>query len=64
MRVVGPPVELDGDGFQPADPTPTFGSEADRILHELGFDQAAIEALVAEGIVRRELSDTTERSQS
>ena len=55
VRMVGPPVELDGDGFQPAEPTPAFGSEADRILRGLGFDQPAIEALVAEGIVRREL---------
>jgi crotonobetainyl-CoA:carnitine CoA-transferase CaiB-like acyl-CoA transferase len=55
VRMLGPPVELDGEGFQPSAPTPAFGSEADRILHDLGFDAPAIEALVEKGIVRREL---------
>ena len=55
VRMLGPPVEIDGDGFQPSDPTPAFGSETDRILQGLGFEAPAIEALVAEGIVRRDL---------
>jgi crotonobetainyl-CoA:carnitine CoA-transferase CaiB-like acyl-CoA transferase len=55
MRVVGPPVALDGDGFQASPPTPSLGSETDRILMDLGFDADAIEGLVAEGIVRRDV---------
>ena len=54
VRMVGPPVELDGgDGFQASAPTPAFGSETDRILGELGFDAPAIEALVTKDVVRR-----------
>ena len=55
VRVLGPPVELDQDGFQPSEPTATFGSETDRILQQLGFDESTIEELVENGIVRREL---------
>jgi crotonobetainyl-CoA:carnitine CoA-transferase CaiB-like acyl-CoA transferase len=55
VRVLGPPVELDNDGFQPSDPTPAFGSETDRILHGLDFDAPEIEALVAAGVVGRQL---------
>ena len=55
VRVVGPPVALDGGGFRPGEPAPPLGSESDRILGELGFDAEAIEALVAGGIVRRDV---------
>ncbi len=55
VRVLGPPVAMNRDGFQPSQPTPTFGSETDHILQDLGFDAAAIEGLVSDGIVRREL---------
>jgi len=55
MRVVAPPVALDGDGFRASAPTPPLGSETDRILTDLGFDASAIEELVAQGIVRRDV---------
>ena len=55
LRVVGPPVSLDGKGFRPSPPTPALGSETDRLLGELGFDGAEIEALVDVGVVRREV---------
>ena len=55
VRVLGPPVELDQEGFQPAPPTATFGSDTDRILQGLGFDECAVEELVKKQIVYREL---------
>ena len=55
VRVLGPPVELDQDGFQPSPPTATFGSDTNQILRELGFDEFAIEELVKNEIVYREL---------
>ena len=48
-------MELDQDGFRSSEPTATFGSETDRILQQLGFDESTIEQLVENGIVRREL---------
>lgn len=58
MRVVGPPLELDGEGFRPGPPTPALGSETDRLLAELGFDEAAAETLVDGGVVRRNVFGT------
>ena len=55
VRVLGPPVELDQEGFHPAPPTATFGSDTDRILKGLGFDECAVEELVKKQIVYREL---------
>jgi len=53
--VVGPPVALDGSGFEPRGPVAALGSESDRVLADLGFDASAIEALVSDGIVRRDV---------
>src|SRR2546428_419607 len=47
VRVLAPPVKMDGDGFQPGAPTPPFASQTRAILGELGFDGAQIEALLA-----------------
>lgn len=55
IRMVGPPVALDGGGFVAAPPTPTLGSETDRILRELGFEDESIQALVDTAVVRREV---------
>ena len=55
VRVLGPPVELDQEGFHPAPPTATFGSDTDRILQGLGFDECAVEELVKKQIVYRAL---------
>ena len=46
VRVLAPPVRLDGDGFQPAPPTPAFASETRAILRELGFSDEEAAALV------------------
>jgi crotonobetainyl-CoA:carnitine CoA-transferase CaiB-like acyl-CoA transferase len=52
VRVLAPPVRMDGDGFQPGAPTPPFASETRAILGELGFDAAAIDALLREKVTR------------
>jgi formyl-CoA transferase len=52
VRVLAPPVRLDGDGFRPGAPTPPFASQTRAILDELGFDAAAIDALVAARVTR------------
>ena len=52
VRVLAPPVKLDGAGFQPGGATPAFASETRAILGELGFDAAQIDALVAAKVTR------------
>ena len=52
VRVLAPPVKMDGDGFQPGAPTPPFASQTRAILGELGFDGAQIEALLAAKVTR------------
>ena len=52
VRVLAPPVKLDGGGFQPGAPTPTFASQTRAILGELGFDAPAIDALLAARVTR------------
>ncbi len=47
------PVKLDGDGFTPPAPTPSFGSESDAILADPGFTPAQIQTLVDEGVTHR-----------
>jgi crotonobetainyl-CoA:carnitine CoA-transferase CaiB-like acyl-CoA transferase len=49
VRVLAPPIRLDGDGFQPAAPTPPFASETRAILRDLGFDERAVDDLVKAG---------------
>ena len=52
VRVLAPPVTMDGAGFQPGAPPPAFGSATRAILGEIGFDAAAIDALVAAKVTR------------
>ncbi len=62
VRVLAPPLKLDGTGFTPAPPTPTFGSETRAILGELGFTAEEIGSLVADGVTRDSGSSGTEPS--
>jgi len=43
---------MDGDGFRSREPAPAFASATREILAEIGFDQAAVEALLAAGATR------------
>jgi crotonobetainyl-CoA:carnitine CoA-transferase CaiB-like acyl-CoA transferase len=52
VRVLAPPVKLDGHGFQPGGATPPFGSETREILKTTGFSEAEIEALIAARVTR------------
>ncbi|HEV8584456.1 MAG TPA: CoA transferase [Methylomirabilota bacterium] len=52
VRVLAPPVRMDGDGFQPGAPTPAFGSATRAILGELGFGAGAIDGLIAAKVTR------------
>src|SRR5206468_12318685 len=56
VRVLAPPVSIDGDGFVPAPATPSFGSETRTILGELGFSSADVETLLADGVTRDRLA--------
>jgi crotonobetainyl-CoA:carnitine CoA-transferase CaiB-like acyl-CoA transferase len=52
VRVLAPPIRLDGDGFQPGAPTPAFASETRAILGSLGFSEREAEDLVKAGASR------------
>ena len=52
VRVLAPPVKMDGDGFRPGAATPPFGSETRALLKDAGFDEAAIDTLVAAKVTR------------
>ena len=52
VRVLAPPVKLDGDGFRPGAATPPFGSETRALLKEAGFSESDIDALVAAKVTR------------
>lgn len=52
IRVLAPPLAMDGGGFVPATATAAFGSETRAILGELGLSGAEVEALLAEGVTR------------
>ena len=56
IRVLAPPIRMDGDGFRPAPPTAPFGSETRAILRELGFSDAEIGSLLAERVTRDSFS--------
>jgi len=55
VRVLAPPVSMDGGGFVPAQATSPFGSETRAILGDLGFSSADVEALLADGVTREGL---------
>jgi crotonobetainyl-CoA:carnitine CoA-transferase CaiB-like acyl-CoA transferase len=50
VRVLAPPLAMDGGGFQPAAATAAFGSEARAILAELGFSEGEIDTLMKERV--------------
>jgi crotonobetainyl-CoA:carnitine CoA-transferase CaiB-like acyl-CoA transferase len=52
VRVLAPPLGLDGGGFQPGAATAPFASETRTILGELGFSASEIDALVKEKATR------------
>jgi CoA:oxalate CoA-transferase len=52
IRVLAPPLAMDGGGFVPATATSAFGSETRAILGDLGLSNADVEALLAEGATR------------
>ncbi len=52
IRAMAPPLGLDRDGFQTVGATPQFATETRSILNELGFDNASIDELVADGVTR------------
>ena len=49
-RLVAPPVRS-GDETAPARPAPALGEHTGELLHELGYDDGAIEQWKAEGVV-------------
>jgi crotonobetainyl-CoA:carnitine CoA-transferase CaiB-like acyl-CoA transferase len=53
VRVLAPPLRLDGEGFGAAPATPAFGSETETILRELGFGAEEVERLLAVGVTQR-----------
>jgi len=52
VRVLAPPLRMDGGGFVPAQATAPFGSEMRAILSELGFSSAEVDVLLAKGVTR------------
>ena len=54
VRVLAPPVKLDGNGFQPGAATPPFASETRAILAALSFSAGEIDELVKEKVTRSE----------
>jgi crotonobetainyl-CoA:carnitine CoA-transferase CaiB-like acyl-CoA transferase len=52
VRVLAPPVKMDGEGFQPGAPTAPFASETRALLAELGFDAVQTDQLIAAGVTR------------
>ena len=52
VRVLAPPLALDGEGFRPTGATGAFASETRAILRELGLSDDEVDALVREGVTR------------
>jgi crotonobetainyl-CoA:carnitine CoA-transferase CaiB-like acyl-CoA transferase len=52
VRVLAPPLKLDGDGFRPAPATPSFGSETHALLAWLGFTPEEASGLVEAGVTQ------------
>jgi len=50
FRTVASPIRLDGQRAA-AHPAPALGADTDAVLHEAGFDAAAIAALRAKGVI-------------
>ncbi|MCB1742966.1 MAG: CoA transferase [Gammaproteobacteria bacterium] len=54
VKLLGPPLAMDGDAFQTAPPMARLGSETRDLLNELGFGDATIDAWVETGITREQ----------
>src|SRR5438067_10735992 len=52
VRVLAPPLRLDGNGFAPAPATAAFGSETQRVLEELGFTPEEVDGLLQGGVTQ------------
>lgn len=52
VRVLAPPLQMDGPGFVPGPATAPFASETRAILGELGFGEAEVERFVSEKVTR------------
>ena len=52
VRVLAPPLKLDGDGFVPAPATAAFGSETLALLESLGFSPAEAQSLLETGVTQ------------
>src|SRR5947199_10545121 len=52
MKVTRNPVLLDHDGPDVPRPAPMLGEHSQAVLTELGYEQAAINALVASGVTK------------
>jgi crotonobetainyl-CoA:carnitine CoA-transferase CaiB-like acyl-CoA transferase len=59
VRVLTPPVTLDGDGFRPSGFTAALGSETRAILRGLGLSDAEVDDLVAQGVTREDTGGGT-----
>jgi formyl-CoA transferase len=55
VRVLAPPVKLDGEGFRPGAATPPFGTEARALLVRAGFSETEVDALIAAKVTRTTL---------
>ena len=53
VKVLSPPVRLEEEGFAPAEPTASFGSETESILLDLGFSLTQIDELVDSKVTHR-----------
>ena len=54
-----PPLSFSSTTYEPANTTPAFGEHTDSLLRGLGYDDAVIDQLVADGIVSRAVRTTT-----
>ena len=54
IRMPSAPVSFSGAEYRAKDSTPAIGEHTDAVLRELGYDEATIERLVTDGIVRRQ----------
>ncbi len=52
LKFVGGPVRYDGLTKEKSQPPPLLGAQTADILRELGYDQAAIGKLAAQGVIR------------
>ena len=56
-RGIGVPIKMDRTPGAPRTLPPTFGAHSRDVLAELGYDQAAIDSMVADGTVKTDPSN-------